>query len=169
MGHFKKEDIEKLDAICEKYSMYPLFSQNSQSLEAFCHTMFLLTHIGVQIDESDFKYVEKLLELEDVREISVLFLNIKDLRKYISFEQASTSNFLWECGKTEVVVNSKPYYFHYLTDDGESYRFEGDVKIPLNDYELSEDDCKITFTLETRKESTGRNTNGWVLNRIIVG
>lgn len=105
---------------------------------------------------------------EDVGEISVLFLNIKDLKKYISFEQASISNSLWECGKTEIVVNSQPYYFHYLTDDGESYRFEGDVKIPLNDCELSEDNCKITFTLETRKESTGQNADSWTLSKIIV-
>ena len=130
--------------------------------------MFLLTHIGVQIDENDFKYVEKLLGFENVREIRVLFLNIKDLKKYISFEQASITNSLWECGKTDIVINSKPYHFNYLTDDGQSYRFESDDEIPFNDLELSETNCEIIFTAETRKGWTGRNTDGWALSKIVV-
>lgn len=98
----------------------------------------------------------------------VLFLNIEDLKKYISFEQASISNSLWECGKTEININSKSYCFDYLTDDGESYRFEGDVELPFDDLELSEANCEITFTLETREESTGIIEEGWALSKIIV-
>ncbi len=168
MKHLKKEDIEKLDAICEKYSMHPTFSRGKQSLKDFYHTMFLLTHIGVQISAEDFGYVESLLGLKDIKEMRVLFLNIEDLKKYISFEQASITNSLWVCGKTEIVIDSKPYYFDYLTDNGKSYRFEGDIETPFNDLELSEANCKIMFTIENRKGWTGENVDGWALSKIVV-
>lgn len=101
--------------------------------------------------------------------MKVLFLNIEDLKKYISFEQASITNSLWGCGKTEIVINSKSYHFNYLTDDGQSYRFEGDDEIPFNDLELSEANCEITFTIETRKEEwTEVNVDCWALSKIIV-
>lgn len=98
----------------------------------------------------------------------VLFLNIEDLKKYISFEQASITNFLWECGKTEIVIDSKSYHFNYLTDNGESYRFESDDEIPFNDLELSEVNCEIMFTTENRIGQTGQSADGWVLSKIIV-
>lgn len=100
--------------------------------------------------------------------MKVLFLNIEDLKKYISFEQASITNSLWECGKTEIVIDSQSYHFNYLTDDGQSYRFEGDYETPFNDLELLEANCEITFAIETRKGWTGKNVDGWILNKIIV-
>ena len=98
----------------------------------------------------------------------VLFLNIEDLEKYINFKQASITNSLWGCGETEIVINSKSYHFNYATTNGQSYRFESNDEIPFNDLELSETNCEITFTVETRKSWTERNTDGWTLSKIIV-
>lgn len=168
MKHLKKEDVEKLDAICEKYSMYPLFSQDDRDLKAFYRTMFLSTSIGVKIDAKDLSYVESLLGFKDIKEMRVLFLNIEDLKKYISFEQYSIVGSLWGRGKTEIVIDSKSYHFSYLTNDGNFYRFEGDIEIPFNDLELLEANCEIMFTVENRKGRTGQNVDGWALSKIIV-
>lgn len=165
MGHLKKEDIEKLDTIRKKYSMYPPFSRGNQSLEDFYHTMFLSTHIGVQIGTEDFEYIESLLGLKNVEKVRLLPLDIEDPLKYVNPKKA---RIIWECGTTEIVINSKPYYFKYLMDEGKAYMFEGDVDSPFDGVELSETNCEIIFTVETRKGLTGKNVDGWVLSKIVV-
>lgn len=101
----------------------------------------------------------------DVEEVRLLPLNIKDPLKYID---RKTPRIIWEVGTTEIVVNSKSYYFKYLMYDGRHYMFEGDTNSPLDGVELSETNCEITFTVETRKGLTGKNVDGWVLSKIIV-
>jgi len=109
----------------------------------------------------------KHLKKEDVdaEEVRLLVLNIEDPLKYID---RKTPRIIWEVGTTEIVVNSKSYYFKYLMYDGKFYVFEGDANSPLDGVELSETNCKITFTVETRKGLTGKNVDGWVLSKIIV-
>lgn len=101
----------------------------------------------------------------DVEEVRLLPLNIKDPLKYID---RKTPRIIWEVGTTEIVVNSKSYYFKYLMYDGRHYMFEGDTNSPLDGVELSETNCEIIFTVETRKGLTGKNVDGWVLSKIIV-
>ena len=101
----------------------------------------------------------------DVEEVRLLFVNIEDPLKYID---RKTPLIIWEVGITEIVVNSKSCYFKYLMYDGKSYMFEGDANSPLDGVELSETNCEITFTAETRKGLTGKNVDGWVLSKIIV-
>lgn len=101
----------------------------------------------------------------DVEEVRLLPLNIKDPLKYID---RKIPRIIWEVGTTEIIVNSKSYYFKYLMYDGRHYIFEGDTNSPLDGVELSETNCEITFTVETRKGLTGKNVDGWVLSKIIV-
>ena len=101
----------------------------------------------------------------DVEEVRLLPLNIKDPLKYID---RKTPRIIWEVGTTEIIINSKSYYFKYLMYDGRHYMFEGDINSPLDGVELSETNCEITFTVETRKGLTGKNVDGWVLSKIIV-
>ena len=101
----------------------------------------------------------------DVEEVRLLPLNIEDPLKYIDHK---TPRIIWEVGTTEIVVNSKSYYFKYLMYDGRHCMFEGDANSPLYGVELSETNCEIIFTVETRKGLTGKNVDGWVLSKIIV-
>ena len=101
----------------------------------------------------------------DVEEVRLLPLNIEDPLKYID---RKTPRIIWEVGTTEIVVNSKSYYFRYLMYDGRHYIFEGDANSPLDGVELSETNCEITFMVEPRKGLTGKNVDGWVLSKIVV-
>ena len=44
-------------------------------------------------------------------EIRLLVLDIEDPLKYVDPKKA---RIIWECGTTEIIVNSKSYYFKYL-------------------------------------------------------